>query len=72
MDHGVLMCVMAHGESLPKENEMPSRTDPQMRVRVTPEIKDWLDRKAKSEQRSIAFIVQQSLEKAKKLEEMSQ
>ncbi|MCG4258203.1 Arc family DNA-binding protein [Acetobacter senegalensis] len=29
-----------------------SRTDPQMKIRVPPDLKDWIDRKAKDEQRT--------------------
>lgn len=29
-----------------------SRTDPQMKIRVPPDLKDWIDRKAMDEQRT--------------------
>lgn len=50
---------------------MLTRDCPQMKVRVTVEIKEWLDKRAKEEQRSLSFLVNESLEKTKKLDEPS-
>lgn len=40
-------------------------------VRMPPELKDWIKKKAANEQRSMNFTIVAMLEKAKKIEEMA-
>jgi|GEM_PF-2220695 len=41
-----------------------NNTQPQLKVRVTPEVKAWLEMKAKRESRSQNYLIQQVLEAA--------
>lgn len=44
---------------------------PQIKVRISPESKQWLDSKAKKNQRSLSFVVEEAISKAMRLEEMA-
>lgn len=50
---------------------MAEKERPQVKVRISRELKDWLDQKAKTDQRSLSFVVERAIEKAKKIEEMA-
>lgn len=47
---------------------MKVREMPQMVIRVTPSIKEWVNAKARKEQRSQNFIVNKALELAQEIE----
>ncbi|QQD21249.1 DUF1778 domain-containing protein [Oceanospirillaceae bacterium ASx5O] len=46
-------------------------TKPQIKVRISQESKSWLDRRAQTEERSLSFLVEEALKKARKLEEIA-
>ncbi|WP_372834643.1 ribbon-helix-helix protein, CopG family [Pontibacterium sp.] len=50
---------------------MKAKDKPQIKVRITPESKEWLDKRAKKEQRSLSFLVEEAISKARRLEEMA-
>ena len=41
---------------------------PQIKVRISVESKEWLDKKAKAEKRSLSFLVEEALERVRMLE----
>ncbi len=51
------------------EVSMKAKEKPQIKIRITPELKEWLDQKAKREQRSLNFVAEEAIAKAKQLEE---
>jgi len=44
---------------------------PQIKVRISHKSKEWLDKKAKQNQRSLSFLVEEAISKAIRLEEMA-
>lgn len=44
---------------------------PQIKVRISSESKAWLDKKAKQDQRSLSFLVEEAISKAMRLEELA-
>ncbi|WP_165496974.1 hypothetical protein [Phytopseudomonas dryadis] len=51
---------------------MKVREMPQLVIRIRPEIKAWLERKAVSEERSQNWLIGKALEEAKQRDEQTQ
>lgn len=50
---------------------MNAKDKPQMKIRVSTDLKAWLDKKACEDKRSLSYVVEEAIAKAKKLEEMA-